>query len=256
MKLLNNRFIYPLMIVSVCLVFLLSGCNGKKNDEIQFGSNVHEIKKDSEERKVQRTRPEVERLTDEEAIQFMIEKYGFTESEMEGYDIASFVYELEINSSDNDLPVEYIHHTFDLQKGDYLIGGYNDIFGFLSTKPTRALAANDKIVKIGLRMNAGSGPEERYVYNLTDKVAYYNDLTPVEMSDDHIRLVRGVVDECDILNWELSSVKDDDENSTGSYGWNIAFELEDGNVIAYHGYVQDPDDLSSEFRLARSILVR
>lgn len=240
-------------IIMLCLVM---GCgNNNQKDEVIKSVAPTPIVETKENETEQKEEP----ITMEEAKEIMINKYGFSEEEIEGYDVRAYLQYMKLDrpvshSIHDDPPIEIVRDDFNLMKEDYLIGGYNSIFGFLGTSPSEPISTTDKFVKVGIKLNIGESPDEQYVYDLTNKVYYHDDVEPMEMSDSRVERISNIVKECNITSWDVHTVVDDDEGSTGSYGWSIVFELENGTDIAYKGFVQYEEDLFPDFVKAREIL--
>ncbi len=183
-----------------------------------------------------------------------IDKYEFTEEELEGYDISSFLHDFAFDNPEYNPSPEWARYEFECFKELYVIGGENYIYGFLGTKPTRQITQEDKITKIGFEENVGSGMAKRWVYDLKNKVSYFGDTTPVPMSDGEFEFYENIVGYYNIDKWDISTVIKKYEDHTGSYGYKLVFELEDGSLLAYNFYAQEMDWLPEEFlRLKRML---
>lgn len=263
---MNSGRIRRFICCSVFMAFLLTGCgNNTQEEKDVYSVSPTPIVEEKESDETQTEGP----ISMEEAKNIMINKYGYSDEELDGYDIMAFLqhYKLDRPVSDSlmDNPsVEFVRDVFDRRKGEYLIGGYNSIFGFLDTSPSRPITEADKFVKVGIELNIGDSPADRYVYDLSNKVYYHENVgemessdgavDPMEMADYKVERIENIVSDCNILSWDVHTVVDDDEGSTGSYGWNIVFELEDGTDIAYKGFAQYEEDLFPDFVEARGIL--
>lgn len=252
--------------VSICFVILLIvmiGC-GKAELSLEDSGEIEEqdvnqqmstdVTNDDGEISDDNKKAEEDILMVEDGAKFMIEEYGFTEEELEGYDVTAFV-----NEYLYDYPTEeYARKRFERVKeyfritDEYLFNKYVEFATF--KKNTGKISVDDTIIRIGYRTYENTY-NKLYIYDLEAGLAYYGDDISVKMEDYEIEDLKKIVSRYNIDAWE-NKFTGPNRDSTGSVGWDLSFLLEDGSVRCYTGEAEYYSDFTDDMKSVWSMLGR
>lgn len=238
-------------------VFCISGCNNNVNEEagiiVQEEKNVIEVNGTDGNSASENAQVD-DILMVGDGAKFMIEEYGFTEEELEGYDVTAFV-----NEYLYDYPTEeYARKRFERVKeyfritDEYLFNKYVEFATF--KKNTGKISVDDKIIRIGYRTYENTY-NKLYIYDLEAGLAYYGDDISVKMEDYEIENLNKLVSGYNIDAWENEFIGPN-RGSTGSVGWDLSFLLEDGSVRCYTGEAEYYSDFTDDMKSVWSMLGR
>lgn len=238
-------------------VLCISGCNNNINEEagiiVQEEKNVIEVN-ETDGNSVSENAQVDDILMVEDGAKFMIEEYGFTEEELEGYDVTAFV-----NESLYDHPTEeYARKRFESEKefyritDEYLFNKYSAFSDFKEN--TGKILPEDVIKKIGYKTYENN-EYSLYIYDLETGMGYYNDIVPETIDDYKLEQLKSIVSRNNIDTWD-NEFMGPDRNTTGSMAWELSFELEDGSVRCYKGYAEYYSDFTEDMKSVWSMLGR
>lgn len=72
-------------------------------------------------------------------------------------------------------------------------------------------------------------------------------MTSEEISPEKVERLRNIVAKYNVDTWE-NEFNGPYRDTTGSVGWNLSFELEDGSVICYTGDAEYFSDFNNDMR--------
>ena len=166
------------------------------------------------------------------AKQYMMNNYGLTEDEVDGYDINSFVQYWQILSW-NEENVEYVHILWNDEKDNYKLTDEYIIYHMYNVKESdRRLTSEDTIVRIGGYRQIGNNPIHPVVVDVEKGVFYVDDTTQHEIPTEELEYFKDVNKNADVENWVLD-FSDYEPDNTGSVAYEVRFELDTGEVCIY-----------------------
>lgn len=229
------------------------------SNEIIEGQNVNQqisadVTNDDEKISDNNKKAEKDILMVEDGAKFMIEEYGFTEEELEGYDVTAFVNELLLDrpSAENARLRFEDGKEFYRITDEYLFNKYSAFSDFKEN--TGKILPEDVIKKIGYKTYENN-EYSWYIYDLETGMGYYNDIVPETIDDYKLEQLKSIVSRNNIDTWD-NEFLGPDRNTTGSMAWDLSFELEDGSVRCYTGYAEYYSDFTADMRSVWSMLGR
>ena len=162
-----------------------------------------------------------------EAVRFLVDKYHFTEENLEGIDVEAFI-------------------------SDY---GLRDVFYRLFPTDEIPETGNDldagsDIVTIGFYENPGS-LQKMILFDIDGGLYYVDDATPHRLDADSIASLKGVCRDTPVCSWDHRTVGERG-GTTGSYAWKMVFLLRDGAECVYGGWT-DTDVLPAGYEQVTDI---
>lgn len=176
-------------------------------------------------------------------IDFMIEKYGFTEEDLENFDVSSFVgdYQLRMRNYSK----EDIQRIMKKNEDVYYNDGTAWIYTLLDLEEGGKIQDDVNIIRIGYYRNMGS-LLEKAVFDLDEKLLYLNEETVTCLTDEQTKLLKNLPSRYNIAHWK-NYYEGQEEKSTGSFRWRLVFEAEDGSSYVYGGYTGDMTYIPDNF---------
>ena len=216
------------LLTVVLVVSVLTACNGNRGAESRQDISVSETRFETEE---------------DEIRQFMLDEYGISEEELEGYDLIRLMNDYDFRNTDY-LAWE-VREILEEQGQYYNNPEYTKIFHILDTENGGKLEKGSKVDRIGFLYNEGT-EVKRLVFDLKEGNAY-NDSTEAErMSGEQVQMLEDLADDYGIYGWD-SYYGGVETKTTGSLGWKLVFECSDGSICTYSGYTQDMTHLPEKF---------
>ena len=235
------------------------GCRGGKNilfPEIALEEDV-DINNGLQEEMTEDMR-EKEKLTREYVLGHGI----LTEEELEGVNFEAMVEEYDLKEG---LEVSLDLRGFILGvKNDFLLEGYALHYQYLlESEPSDNQIDSDDLVNVEV-ISFQYNPNSYYgtmVFDLEKKKGYFGDCVEllkasalptdeIDLSDEQVEELRILLIKNHVEEWEerYSYV---DESSTGSFWWQLIYELEDGRIFKHSGsnaWPSNYSDVEGEFR--------
>ncbi len=177
-----------------------------------------------------------------EALQFMMENYGFSEEELEGLDVIKFVGDFELCT--RDFSAEEVHDILSAQKDMYVDDGSTALYSILS-KDGRELRKDDSVNRMGLYLNNGT-MRQQLVFEFEKDVYYVNNVKPRPLTTQQSAQLRELLEDCKVFDWERHT-EGEEEESTGSFSWKLVLQTSNGEYCTYDGYTCDGSNLPDTF---------
>ncbi len=199
--------------------------------------------------------------------EYLIAEYNLTEDEIEDVDLDVFIEELQLTKEN----VQGIDMHIFLQKYKEDLNqkvNENAVYYQYITENERI---NEKLTEEELQtikrvaLCRSSGTDllsiiidyekaiiyyGKQVYLLNDGAVPTNE---VILSEEKIENLNSMWKECEVLSWEKEYIGTS-EGTTGSYGWSLYFELEDGKIKMYHGSGVLGDNTPNKFGVIMTTL--
>lgn len=179
----------------------------------------------------------------QEDIQYLEEQYGFTSEELAGLDVSKFVEDYEIRTRDYE-PAQ-VRKILELQRDIYEEDSTEAVF-YLLREEGRTLQDGDVPVLIGVSLNLGTGMT-RYLYDLENAVWYWNSAEAHPMSSEAAESLRTLPERRNMSSWKAYT-RGERNSGTGSIGWKMVFQMENGDNVVYEGFAQDESGLPEGFQ--------
>lgn len=199
--------------------------------------------------------------------EYLIEEYNLTEEEIGEVDLNDFIEELQLTKDavqGMDIRIFLQKYKVDLsQKVNENAVHYQYLRE--NEKINQKLTEEElKTVKrIALCHSSGTDLLS-IVIDYENETIYYGDQTyllangavptnEVILSEEKIESLNNMWKECEVLSWEKEYIGTS-EGTTGSYGWSLYFELEDGKIKMYHGSGMLGDNTPNKFGVIMTTL--
>ena len=167
--------------------------------------------------------------------QYMTEVLGFTEEELEGFDIIGMFQVLNIR--ERNMSSEDVHKIVDRLRHSYTDNGTNAIYMITTASGGAGLTEDIEVSKASYYVNNGVEIINA-VYDIDNKQYYLGDITPHDMTDEQAENLRTIATRNDIKSWETRNVGEQ-EKTTGVYEWKIVLQDPEGNYYVYEGNSPD-----------------
>lgn len=211
----------------LCSIVPLGGCTNNNPNFIEEVSQMPIIDYD-------------ERSTE---LKFMMETYGFSEDELEGVDLIKFVEDFQLR--ERDFSAEEVHDILNAQKDMYIDDGSTALYSILS-KDGRELRESDVINRMGLYLNIGT-MRQQMVFDFEKDVYYINNIESHSLTQQQSTYLRELPGTCKIFAWDRHTEVEEEEESTGNFGWKIVIQTASGEYCTYDGYTRDGSNLPDSF---------
>lgn len=184
-------------------------------------------------------------------IQYMIDTYGFSETELQGIDVNKLISDYQLRSMDY-TPDEIRKILID--EGDMYVLDEKTILYYVFSANGRVLKNDDtEIACIAMYLNSGTHVQ-RTIFDLENRVYYVDDAQPHSLSEAQIGDLSQLPGKYNIAEWPQHT-EGEEEPSTGNYRWKLIFQLADGEYAVYDGYTKDMTHLPNNFREVRDSLL-
>lgn len=213
-----------------------------------YEENINDNSGDSKEYSEEYSE-EMEWTIVEDGAKYMIEEYGFTEEELDGYDVTAFVNELLLDRPS----AENARLRFEDGKEFYRITDeylFNKKTAFMDSRNySEQVTEEDKIAKIGYTFYVNN-EHETFIYILDEGLMYYTSVGMGEyrkatIDEGVVESLSNIIENYDIDTWE-NKYNGPNRNTTGYVGWELCLELNDGRVICYSGGAESSSDFSND----------
>lgn len=187
--------------------------------------------------------------------QFLIDNYNFLEEDIDpNYDLVAFMRDYRFD--ERNYSEELVKAAYEENKYYYLPTEKGYISWFLSDNESTPITQEDKFIKVGYSWGEDLSINENVLYDLEKDLVYSDGKEPSELSESKLEVVSGIVKQYCIDKWELCQVYEgDSEACDGWSGWKMVFELEDGSKRAYSGSCGPGEEIPSEWKSLRNILL-
>lgn len=175
---------------------------------------------------------------------FMMEEYGLSEEELEGYDLIRLMDDYDFREMD--YTTEEVREILADQGEYYKDTGYTELFYFLNAEEGGNIKDAGEVQRIGFLYNEGT-IIRRVVYDLKEEKIYDDSTESVDMTKEQVQKLSTLVDDYRIYEWDNRYFEGDKIETTGSLGWKIVFECTDGSECVYGGYTRDMSNLPDHF---------
>lgn len=191
------------------------------------------------------------KYSQEEYIDEMVEKYGFSREELESVDVGKFINDYELRERDYSL--DELRDILDSQGDMYVYDISSSIFEIFDLDGKRKITKDDEINCIGFYENVGTSVS--YLVIDLDKQLYFkdNDPTSYEISSLKAMQLKDLHKESKIYNWELHT-EGFELPTTGNYGWKLILGTTTGEVCVYTGWTGNGDVLPKNFNFMKVAL--
>lgn len=236
---LRTKLMKSLLFTTMILLFstTLFGCEKTTNVNVNVKEKAEEM-----------TKMETETMND---IQFMMEKYGLSEEEMQGLDAAKLISDFQLRS--RDYTPEDIREILAAEGDMYILDEEARLSRIFSAEGGKLEEGRTDIVRTALYLNAGTRVQ-RYLLDLEEGIAYVDDVPVRPLSEAQVEEVKQLPAKWNIPAWDTHTEGPEDP-STGNYSWKLIFELSDGTYAVYDGYTRDMTHLPDHFAEVRDTLV-
>jgi len=253
-----------LLVVVVAMASVLIAC-GKKGDEIYEDgkastSNVEASEElssaestdfgGSKDAIVENEVSEEGEDMQQQAIEYLIEKFGMTEEELQGVDAVKFIDDYKIKEFD--YTAEEIREILSDQKYAYVDDGTTEIYDLIE-KEGDAVQSEDQIKRIAYRRVSGT-EWKTAVFDLRKGEFYVDDTQAHEMTDEQKEMISSLYSTYGVEGWKREYY-DARQATTGSFEWRLVLEYKDGNISSYKGYTTSNfDSFPDNFKEMDSML--
>ena len=227
-------------IFLMCIVgtMALIGCASKEslsvsnNNQNVVSKEEDEVSQEEKQRREEDKRRRQEIYESIGAKQYLITYYGFTEAELEGYDVDAFVCKWVVDVRDEP-EAEFVRNCWEGKKSRFEKNDDYMIYHIFDKDSERKLTKEDHVVKIQVFSQVGNEPGHSVVADVEKGVFYVDDTTPHAMDDMMKMRLKDITNQYDVESWQSSYECYDD--STAYVGWEVRFLLDTGEVCVYSG---------------------
>ena len=228
----------------ILLMSILGGCSNEAMNNINKTVNMNSSTKNN----IVHNRNEV--------IQYLVDNYDFTESELQGLDVIKFVEDFEVY--DRDWTSDLLREVIESQKEYYIDDGYTEAFEIFNYDEGGTVNEDLELSHIGYYYSSGTY-NQSMVFDIINKIGYINSVgekETIELSDKDIEKLKELSSKYKIKDWQThySGLELD---TTGSHAWKLVFEYTDETTAVYGGYTGNmtyiPNNYSAVTGLLKSI---
>jgi len=253
-------------ILILMVVLCISGCDNNVNEEagiiVQDEQNVIEVN-EYDGNSVSENAQEEDRVVIEDGIKFLmdeydfLEEYGYTEEDLEGYDVTAFVNDYFPDNPSEEIAKSRFDNFLDFYKLDEEYY-FNKKTAFMNSRNySEQVTKADKIAKIGYTFYVNN-EHETFIYILDEGLMYYTSVGMEEyrkatLDEGVVESLSNIIEDYDIDTWE-NKFNGPNRNTTGYVGWELYLELNDGRVICYSGGAESSTDFSNDMLSLESCL--
>ena len=230
--------ILPVIFASLVLL-LLCGCGD---------SSTAEKTSEDDMKNGGKNMPDYIEITDNK--EFMKEKYGLSDEELEGIDVDRLVSDFGFRNTD--YTPDEVREILKEFGPTYTVNEADKIFSLLDMEGG-TIGADDDITYIGFLENSGT-LVTRMVFDIKGKVYYYDDAEPKALTDDQLAILAGLAEDYGIYNWDQHYLEEDLNESTANYSWKLVFYTADGTVASYDGYSPEGKCLPENYKEVKNKL--
>ena len=183
-------------------------------------------------------------------LQFMMDKYGFSEEELQGIDVEKLINDYQLYS--REYTSDEIREILENEGDIYVDDGMTSLYSIFSSEG-RTINEDDEIEQIALYINSGT-LVQRYIFDLEKGAYYVDDTTRNDLSMSKIDELKQIHKKWNIPEWSQHT-EGEEEPSTGNYSWKMVFKLNNGEYAVYDGYTKDMTHLPKHFFEVRDDLL-
>lgn len=186
----------------------------------------------------------------QEAMEFMMTKYGFSAEELVGIDLERFIADYALRTMD--YSADDVREILDEEKQYYPYDASSLVFALLGDPSDVPESGNDlpqsaDITEIAYYANPGS-LQRKMAFFLEEGLFYVDSAEPRVLTDEDAEKLRAIPKTTSVSSWAHRYVNStEEEETTGSLEWKIVFLLRDGTECVYGGYTRDMTNLPEDY---------
>lgn len=242
---MKKTIIIPMICVITGTAVLFSGCGEKdKKDPSTVSTDISDEngKKENDE---------------ENAKELLKSKYSVTDEMLEGIDAEALVEDYRMDETE--YTKEEVWEIIEEQREYYAIDPSKEIFSILGNvdeipEESNSFSEDKDITKVAYYRNPGSF-QEKIMFDLENNVYYKDNAEAYKIGDDAAKEIQKTLKEAGISKWSHVYKDRGNVNTTGSFGWKLAIEQEDGSICYYGGYTKDMTALPENFTMVEDVLL-